>query len=116
MGRCRNGGAGVTISENAHVARDVTDWTVSLDELQSLCPALEWVSLIVPWFGDDLRAGCCTVRPMVDNAEKVTSGATPPMVLPTSWTGARVKVFALYEKRLPTCSSVPSMCARPAGS
>ena len=56
--------------------RDVSDWTVSIDELQSLCPNLEWVTLVVAWFGDDLRAGECTIRPKVDSATKATSGAT----------------------------------------
>ena len=53
----RVGGPGVTLAENAHAVRDISDWTVSIDELQSLCPSLEWVTLVVAWFGDDLRAG-----------------------------------------------------------
>ena len=72
----RVGGPGVTLAENVHAVRDVSDWTVSIDELQSLCPSLEWVTLVVAWFGDDLRAGHCTVKPKVDSATKVTSGAT----------------------------------------
>ena len=68
--------AGVTGAENAHTARDVSDWTASIDELQALCPSLEWVTLVVAWFGDDLRAGHCTIRPKVDAPDKVTSGAT----------------------------------------
>jgi hypothetical protein len=71
----RSGGEGVTLAENAHVRRDVSDWTVSIDELQATCPNLEWVTLVVAWFGDDLRAGTCTIRPKVDDAAKVTSGA-----------------------------------------
>ena len=50
-------GDGVYDAENAHVRRDTSDWTVSIDELQALCPKLEWVTLVVAWFGDDLRAG-----------------------------------------------------------
>ena len=72
----RSGGEGVTLAENAHVRRDLSDWTISIDELTALCPNLEWVTLVVAWFGDDLRAGSCTVRPKVDDATKVTSGAT----------------------------------------
>ena len=53
----------MTLAENAHVRRDASDWTVSIDELQALCPNLEWVTLVVAWFGDDLRAGSCTIRP-----------------------------------------------------
>ncbi|MGH6922561.1 MAG: baseplate multidomain protein megatron, partial [Propylenella sp.] len=72
----RSGGEGVTLSENAHAARDQSDWTVSIDELTALCPNLEWVTLVVVWFGDDLRAGSCTIRPKVDDAAKATGGAT----------------------------------------
>ena len=43
---------------------------VSIDELQALCPNLEWVTLVVAWFGDDLRAGACTIRPKVDDADE----------------------------------------------
>ncbi|MEP0509794.1 MAG: host specificity protein, partial [Aurantimonas coralicida] len=43
-----------------------SDWTASLDELEALCPALERAALVVSWFGDDLRAGHCTVRPGIE--------------------------------------------------
>lgn len=72
----RSGGEGMTLAENAHVRRDFSDWSVSIDELQALCPNLEWVTLVIAWFGDDLRAGFCSIRPKVDDATKVTSGAT----------------------------------------
>ena len=68
-------GDGVYGAENAHAQRDVSDWTVSIDELQALCPKLEWVTLVVAWFGDDLRAAHCTIRPKVDEATKETRGA-----------------------------------------
>ncbi len=70
----RNVGEGAYEAENAHVLRDVSDWTASIDELQALCPNLEWVTLVVAWFGDDLRAGSCTIRPKVDEADKSTLG------------------------------------------
>jgi hypothetical protein len=53
----RAAGDGAYAAENAHAQRDLSDWTVSIDELQALCPNLEWVTLVVAWFGDDLRAG-----------------------------------------------------------
>ena len=43
--------------ERACRCATTSDWTVSIDELQALCPNLEWVTLVVAWFGDDLRAG-----------------------------------------------------------
>ncbi|GHC69285.1 baseplate multidomain protein megatron [Limoniibacter endophyticus] len=50
---------------NRHVLTARTDFEASLDELQALCPKLENVALVVTWFGNDLRAGECQVRPMV---------------------------------------------------
>ncbi|WP_193175896.1 baseplate multidomain protein megatron [Oricola nitratireducens] len=56
---------GVTKELNRHVLYAGSDWEASIDELQAVCPALENVSLIVAWFGDDLRAGECKLRPGV---------------------------------------------------
>ncbi|MBN9071514.1 MAG: glycoside hydrolase/phage tail family protein [Rhizobiales bacterium] len=56
---------GRTEAVNRHVLHGVTDIVAALDELRMLCPNLEHVSLIVTWFGDDLRAGSCRIRPMV---------------------------------------------------
>ncbi|MBI3274806.1 MAG: glycoside hydrolase/phage tail family protein [Methylocystis sp.] len=57
---------GVTSAENRHQLTAPTDWTASLDALQALCPNLRSVALVVTWFGDDLRAGTCTIAPRVD--------------------------------------------------
>lgn len=46
-----------------------TDIAASLDELQMTCPNLEHVALVVSWFGDDLRAGHCQIRPAVTTAD-----------------------------------------------
>jgi hypothetical protein len=56
---------GATREINRHMLHAGSDWEASIDELQAVCPALENVSLIVSWFGDDLRAGECTIRPGV---------------------------------------------------
>lgn len=55
--------AGETIELNRHILHGESDWTASMDELQALCPNLEHVSLVVAWYGDDLRAGHCRLRP-----------------------------------------------------
>ncbi|GGB51042.1 hypothetical protein GCM10011316_23900 [Roseibium aquae] len=67
---------GVTESVNVHVPGARSDWHVAMDELQDLCPNLERAALVVAWFGDDLRAGQCTLRPKVEVAEKETRGGT----------------------------------------
>ncbi len=43
---------------------------LALDELQALCPNLKRVSLVVSWFGTDLRAGECRVVPGVEVASR----------------------------------------------
>ncbi|MGD9915895.1 MAG: host specificity protein, partial [Rhizobiaceae bacterium] len=59
---------GADVALNRHVLHAGTDIEASLDELQAVCPNLEHVALVATWFGDDLRAGNCRIRPMaVDN-------------------------------------------------
>lgn len=65
---------GVSQPENRNQLYGVTDVVASLDALQALCPKLERVALVVSWFGDDLRAGSCTIRPRVESHDKVTTG------------------------------------------
>jgi hypothetical protein len=61
-----------TRAENAHNGEGRPDLEVSLDQLQAQCPNLKRVSLVIGWFGDDLRAGHCTVRPGVERRDKPT--------------------------------------------
>ncbi len=64
---------GETVPENVHTAQGVSDWTASLDDMETSLPQVKAVSLVVSWFGNDLRAGQCTLRPMVDNSIKITT-------------------------------------------
>lgn len=65
-----------TTAENRHAGDGRTDLVVSLDQLQAQVPNLKRVSLVVGWFGDDLRAGHCAIRPGVERIDKPTE----PMV------------------------------------
>jgi hypothetical protein len=56
---------GETSAENRHMLHAATDLAASLDEIQALCPNLKHVGLVATWFGDDLRAGSCRIRPGV---------------------------------------------------
>ena len=67
---------GKTVPENRHQLRRRTDALASLDALEALCPNLRRVSLVVSWFGTDLRAGSCRIEPRVDVGSKTTDGAT----------------------------------------
>ena len=67
---------GVTASENAHVSSERSDWSIAVDQLQETCENLDAVSLVVAWFGTDLRCGTCLVKPGVDRAVKETDPVT----------------------------------------
>lgn len=67
---------GQSLSENVHTAQGTTDWTLALDELQSQLPNARSASLVVTWFGDDLRAGNCQLKPGVELSEKTTKPIT----------------------------------------
>jgi len=69
----RNSDGGVTSAENLNAVPQTPDIMVALDRLQSMAPAVESVSLTSAWFGDDLRAGSCKVRPGVEVAAKSTT-------------------------------------------
>ncbi len=62
-----------TTPENVHAETDRAGFLVSLDRLEALAPGVESVSLVVSWFGTDLRVGNCTVRPGVETATKTTT-------------------------------------------
>jgi hypothetical protein len=72
----RKVGAATNVSENVHTRQGGTDWAVSIDQLQSTLPNAASVSLVVGWFGTDLRAGHCEIRPGVDSAGKITEPVT----------------------------------------
>lgn len=68
-------GPGATRPDNRHQLQAGSDVVASLDALTQLCPNLRSVSLVVSWFGDDLRAGSCSVAPRVEIPVKRTDGA-----------------------------------------
>lgn len=67
--------AGVSESLTRHQLFGASDCETALQHLVALCPNLRRVALVVTWFGDDLRAGQCTVAPRVEVAHKPTMGA-----------------------------------------
>ena len=76
----RRTGLTQSAAENVHNGQGRPDFLVSLDQLEAQLPNVTDVSLVVSWFGDDLRAGHCTVRPGVERADKRT--------LPMAWSVA----------------------------
>ena len=70
----REGGEGETAAENVNAEPDAADLAVALDRLEACAPKVgRRSSLVVAWFGDDLRAGHCRIRPGVEvNAKSTT--------------------------------------------
>ena len=68
---------GTTVPENQNSTFGKADLPASLDNLEQVAPNLESVSLVVSWFGTDLRAGSCLIQPGVETTTKTTS--------PKSW-------------------------------
>ena len=66
-----------TVAENQNSTFGKADLSASLDNLEQVAPNLESVSLVVSWFGTDLRAGSCLIQPGVETTTKSTS--------PKSW-------------------------------
>ncbi len=61
-------GPGLNVSANVHSPSGKTDFASSLSQLVEEAPNCGAVSLIVSWFGDDLRCDTCQVRPLVEDA------------------------------------------------
>jgi len=59
-------GPGQSVSANVHGAGRRTDFAEALEQLTGEAPGCGAVSLVVSWFGDDLRCGSCRVRPKVE--------------------------------------------------
>ena len=59
-------GPGENRTANMHFPSGKTDFATSLEQLREELPLCGSVSLVVSWFGDDLRCGACRVRPKVE--------------------------------------------------
>jgi len=72
-------GGGVTASPevaNLNAPGGLTDFAATLERLDEELPNCGAVSLVVSWFGNDLRCGACALRPMV--ASKLEDGTNMP--------------------------------------
>ncbi|MEO0760247.1 MAG: glycoside hydrolase/phage tail family protein, partial [Pseudomonadota bacterium] len=74
------GAGGSTQAANVSNPSLRPDIEVALDQLEAELPGVEAVSLIVSWFGDDLRCGRCRVEPRVEEAGRSSS--------PNAWTAS----------------------------
>ena len=72
----RRDGLTVTTAQNVNNSIGKPDIEVSLDQLQAQLPNVKTVTLVVAWFGTDLRCGVCQIRPGVEEASKFALGMT----------------------------------------
>jgi hypothetical protein len=63
-------------SANVHSPSGKTDFATSLEQLTQELPNAGSVSLVVSWFGDDLRCSSCRIRPKVE--QKLRDGVGMP--------------------------------------
>ncbi|SDR39823.1 glycoside hydrolase TIM-barrel-like domain-containing protein [Pseudovibrio sp. Tun.PSC04-5.I4] len=66
-------GGARTIGINVNAEATQADLVGALDRLQASAPNIQSISLVVAWFGDDLRCGSCKIRPSVDQPTKNAS-------------------------------------------
>ena len=59
-------GPGQVRIANVGSAREKPDLNAALEDLVTELPGVRSVSLVVSWFGTDLRCGSCAVRPLVE--------------------------------------------------
>jgi hypothetical protein len=71
-----NFGRGAKRAANKNTLSGQSDFATSLADLRAELPRARAVSLVVSWFGDDLRCGHCTVRPKVE--QKAHDGLEMP--------------------------------------
>jgi hypothetical protein len=69
-----SGALGAAGAANVSAEGGLPDFTQSLETLHDTLPNLTSVSLIYCWFGDDLRAGRCTVKPKVETRGREGAG------------------------------------------
>ncbi|MFW8634286.1 baseplate multidomain protein megatron [Cribrihabitans pelagius] len=62
-------GPGAARAANSHTHSGQSDLKTSLDALEAELPGCGAASLIVSWFGDDLRCGSCTLKPKVEHKD-----------------------------------------------
>jgi hypothetical protein len=59
-------GIGQNASVNVNTPSGIADFAASIEQLSGELPNVSSVSLVVSWFGSDLRCGNCEIRPKVE--------------------------------------------------
>lgn len=65
---------GIQRAANTTTLTGLTDMEASLEQLTGELPAVEAVSMVISWFGSDLRCASCTIRPKVEQTAQDATG------------------------------------------
>ncbi|MEL6857549.1 MAG: glycoside hydrolase TIM-barrel-like domain-containing protein [Pseudomonadota bacterium] len=63
---------GIERALNMNNSRGEADFALSLEQLQSDLPKVTGAALTVAWFGTDLRAGACKIKPGIERRDRST--------------------------------------------
>ena len=89
-------GPGHFQATNEHTPSGKTDFVTSVDAIEAELPNCGSASLVVSWFGNDLRAAQCELRPKVEQTE--LDGDTMPWVVSGVARGAAEAVARLDDR------------------
>lgn len=89
--------SGLLETVNMHTPQGKANALVSIDQLAETCPNLEWVSVVVTWFGTSMNAGACEVWPAVEY--QVGAQTTPETWSVGSYTRSSARPMTLEDGR-----------------
>lgn len=101
----RHEGRGRIRLENVNTLAERPDILPALDQLQAEAENCGAVSLVVSWFGDDLRCGRCEIRPGVETDDKET---TPYVWEVNGVTRSAARLVSQDENGRPVFGGTPS--------
>ena len=99
-------GFNTTKPDNVHNAFRLPDMVYSMDNLIRMQDNLDAVLLVVSWFGNDLRAGTCQIRPRTESQNNRT--LTPVDWTVAGYTRATAEVVPYDDDGRPEYGGTPS--------
>jgi hypothetical protein len=89
---------GEAASANVNSPSGRSDLETSLEDMRGELPNCSSVSLVVSWFGDDLRAGSCTVQPKVE--QRIDDGVEMPWTVSGLTRGQAVEIGKVEDRSI----------------
>jgi hypothetical protein len=95
---------GGKIPLNAHTPTGLANVSVALDQMKETFPNLEWVGLVVNWFGTSLDTGSCEIFPCVEYNDSVST--TPNLWSSAGYTRSTARRIG-YDNNAPRYGGTP---------